>query len=774
MDEGLRHGRMCPVLKTEQKMPPSPRQAILAKHWESGESDTESLAQEKAYQQQLQMRIDSDQNKYALPQEESSGSFQQGDGQYGDVNDDETGDLQVYDSLEVASNPHAKRNPTLVQTEYLDTQMDEREGSCLLSDDAYSDLRYDPNWRTNLTGNSRFNESPQSSVEEYHQLPEEKSTQSYGDRQRLEVKGGYRYITDTSPAVMVTSHLAAKESDQPYHLHPQDGQTSSVTSPHGHKHASQHISPEADLSRSPRISTKNDSDNSLYRESRKKGENSCVSPKLTKEMNATGLQTYYQQKPGCTQGGPIQKISTSTLNSPKGLSNKKLQRQMDIVERNKITLGCSTSPGGSYVKVHALKQEMPLAENEVHETGKETASAETQEDPELRWLQRTQQLRVTHLSMKKKSQQKEYPNPSRQPQPPALAVEAEQGDCLSSPLARPAAVTQPKPQKTTSSQPLPPTIHLNISLSTSSHLLSLLQQKGQDAIIDLASLHGRPRWSPTSQVQLALSPAYQQTNPGKSFRMPQEGLNAQLHQPTTNLQSIPEQWQRTAALSYEGEDQTWSSNEVHTKQFSQNLPRTPTTASSQGLGSYTVLPPIERPLTGKESNMSSGQSVNTAYPIHRSSSDSYLVQMEKQKQLRAKATCKTYKQLKTDINLRGLHPDYTAMEKTKMKRQKLYSNVIREQNKKINRNPFRPAKDLEGSDKTVPRMKALEYAKTIAKPPVQPPPKQRMKQQSEGFTEGAAYCLGMDVNQLTRLDLLRKRHEEEKQAVALFRKVHAV
>lgn len=40
-----------------------------------------------------------------------------------------------------------------------------------------------------------------------------------------------------------------------------------------------------------------------------------------------------------------------------------------------------------------------------------------------------------------------------------------------------------------------------------------------------------------------------------------------------------------------------------------------------------------------------------------------------------------------------------------MKRQKLYSNVIREQNKKISRIPFLPAKDPEGSDKKVPRLK---------------------------------------------------------------------
>lgn len=41
----------------------------------------------------------------------------------------------------------------------------------------------------------------------------------------------------------------------------------------------------------------------------------------------------------------------------------------------------------------------------------------------------------------------------------------------------------------------------------------------------------------------------------------------------------------------------------------------------------------------------------------------------------------------------------------KMRRQRLYSNVIREQNKKISRIPFLPAKNPQGADKKVPRMK---------------------------------------------------------------------
>ncbi len=126
MDKGLKHDKL---LKTEQEKHPSLRQAVLANQWDSVESDTESLTQERAYQQQLQMCIGhDDQNKHILLQKENAGTLQHGDGEDEDANDDET-DLQMYDSLEVAAHPHAKRNPILLQTEYLDTQIDERKGT---------------------------------------------------------------------------------------------------------------------------------------------------------------------------------------------------------------------------------------------------------------------------------------------------------------------------------------------------------------------------------------------------------------------------------------------------------------------------------------------------------------------------------------------------------------------------------------------------------------------------------------------------------------------
>ncbi|KAK5859278.1 hypothetical protein PBY51_003357 [Eleginops maclovinus] len=714
MDKDLKNEKTSQEWKTEQDKHPS-----LRHQWDSVASDTESLAQERAYQQQLHMHmIRHNQNKYTLPQKQNADSSQQGYQEDEDASDDEAEGVQVVDSLNVAEHHHAERSPALTQTEYLDTQTNEKEGtSQRFTQDSYSDLRYDPNWRTNLRGASRFDDSSHISFEEYHQAPKEKSSQSCGDRQGLVIKGGYRYI-NSCQAVAVILQMAGDESE-PYCLHPQNGQTGSVTTPHHNNHDLEPPSPEADHSKPPcgkdvlkgfRRTSVNSCDNA--------GENRRRSTERSEDATYIQSKSYFLQELKSRQGGTTQIQQMSTSKYHKASLNKKLESLAeDIVERNKVTLGCNPSKRGSYVSVYALKQEMP------HKVNK-----------------------FTRISEEKKTQWKEYPNcPQQQQQqqqlPPSPGVKAEWGDCLSSAFATPAAETQTNPLRTSSPHLLLPSIHRNINLNTS-HLCAFIQRRGQDDIINLTS----PHWSPPSEVELAFFPGCRQTN----------------HQ--RNLKSSPEQWQRTTALKWplscEGE-QKKAPTEVHT-----NLPRTPSTTLSLGSGSgLTVLPPIRESEAGRESEPSPG---NTESPFH---TDGYLLQLDRQKQLRTRATYKAYslkdyKQLKSDVNLRGLGPDYKAVEQTKMKRQKLYSNVIREQNKNTSRIPFLLAKDPEGSDKKVPRMKALEYAKTIAKP-VPSQPKQR-EQQSEGSTERAPYP------QLATLEVLRKRHEEEKQAVALFRRVHAI
>ncbi|RXN10924.1 putative protein C11orf63-like protein [Labeo rohita] len=176
----------------------------------------------------------------------------------------------------------------------------------------------------------------------------------------------------------------------------------------------------------------------------------------------------------------------------------------------------------------------------------------------------------------------------------------------------------------------------------------------------------------------------------------------------------------------------------------------PCAPPTQISGPYTVLPPIAR-ANGSDTEICSDRSEQHLNPIHRSSSEGYLSQMEKHRQLNAKSNYKA----------------------EKIRRQKLYSNVIREQNKKISRIPSLSAKDSVGSDNkdTVPRRKALEYAKTIVKP--KPPPKPKDIPREQNVSARTQYPQEMDPFHLATLEMLR-RHEEEKRAVARFRTIHAV
>lgn len=69
---------------------------------------------------------------------------------------------------------------------------------------------------------------------------------------------------------------------------------------------------------------------------------------------------------------------------------------------------------------------------------------------------------------------------------------------------------------------------------------------------------------------------------------------------------------------------------------------------------------------------------------------------------------------------------------------------------------------------------ALEYAKTIAKPKA-PPLKERPKDKTESerlFERSACFQLGVDLTEQSTLEMLKKRHEQEKQIVEHFTEIH--
>lgn len=120
MDKGVHHEKKFQGLKTvltEDCL------TVLAEQWDSAESDTESLAQEKAYQQQQKTLKETEHTLSGIEKKDSS---QCGYSKDESEREDESEALQVYDSLEEVTHPHARRTPTLLQTH---AKLDESEAT---------------------------------------------------------------------------------------------------------------------------------------------------------------------------------------------------------------------------------------------------------------------------------------------------------------------------------------------------------------------------------------------------------------------------------------------------------------------------------------------------------------------------------------------------------------------------------------------------------------------------------------------------------------------
>ncbi|KAK0136593.1 Jhy [Merluccius polli] len=456
-------------------------------------------------------------------------------------------------------------------------------------------------------------------------------------------------------------------------------------------------------------------------------------------------------------------------------------------------------------------------EEEVMLHGAEFSLEEEDLDQEVMWLQKTQQLKgpmlpsslirlspqASQISRRDEPQQKGKPNPWRPTRAPRPGEAHRPGHRLCPPPGGGGGGARPQARKELNLKNTPPVALPPISSSGASwglHGVSDWENETSLGYLDVpltGDVHAPWRLLHGAGGRGLVALGYHQPKRGN----PPQGFQNKIASRGQRAQAP--QW----LLSYD-EEHILIHN-VDKDIFPQDSPRWAGEVQLRRSGSHLVLPPIGdggRPVGGGgggEPQLSPGPVSPTVSP----STPGYLAHMERQKQLKERVaykitglkflkqpssqwlamkgdehdlrglsnevyTLKDYRQLKQVVNLCGLGPD-KANEKTaeKMRRQRLYSNVIREQNKKTSTIPPLPPKDPEDIDKTVPRRKALEYAKRIAKPHPKPQPKKH-QDQSEGFPGllGSAHLEGLDLAQLKALDDMRRRHEEEKRAVASFRK----
>ncbi|XP_073685113.1 jhy protein homolog [Garra rufa] len=696
--------------------------------WDSLESDTESLVQEKEYQRELQMRIDLLSAENPKQHEANADS-------------EEPEHLDVHDSLDLKPRQVKGQHEPLRQAS---------------PEDEYADLRYDPNWRKNLEAahilnrlGARLSLESEDSLEPLENVP-------LGSRQD--------YVIVNNPATAQMDSALSPAPSSPFHLHPQ----------------------QEDILDPPESKT------------------SCMSSEGTPRNDGEHLNV---------KSFPAQKRRSRHPSNPMPVRTRE-----DIVERNKATLGISTHKQGSYLKAHQQKDK-PDETKQPRQTSDETISTHSPEsqdnvwDPELMWLQKTQKLKQSHKDKKEPKRRQRSSNHPDQLKPPVPDSKPKahlkplterhviSTDHLPQDSEKAYTHDPPQPQFGLPSYThAPPTVNLNINLNAPANHTQPLNLSQKETIFTLVSQ--AMQWDRPDLFQQGYQfyPYVPSNSLGQMELAPKTGVSSPAPKSgvVQAVDSVPQRHAGKSTSSMFVKASFKNHNRLRVPML--KLPTSPQVEIShyqpellpsdeesvgpcapptQISGPYTVLPPIAR-ANGSDTELLSDRSEQQLNLIHRSSSEGYLSQMEKHRQLKAQSnykayTLKDYKNMKQEVKLGGLGPMNTIPEAVaeKIRRQKLYSNVIREQNKKISRIPSLSAKDPVGSDNkdTVPRRKAIEYAKTIAKPKPPPNPKDRPREQNVSMRP--QYPEEMDPFHLATLEMLR-RHEEEKRAVARFRTIHAI
>uniref|UniRef100_A0A8C7JYJ8 Uncharacterized protein n=1 Tax=Oncorhynchus kisutch TaxID=8019 RepID=A0A8C7JYJ8_ONCKI len=299
--KGPEHGKTYVRLKDEHRKPCPLKPEVGLSLWDAAESDTESLVQERDYQLELQRRIgvESGDQKMTQPQEEDT------DGSCLDE-----GELHVYDSLESCK---CSTNASILK---LCRQMH--------YDDTYAELRYDPNWRTNLEGARQFDKmTPPLPLEEESYNSDEQSEESHSERgQELSGSGGYRYIFSCSPDLaesmtpeITSNELQSKHPLTSYHLPPLQNQVIREVSPAFSYHLHQN------------------------------------------QVRGDSLPESTHPSPGVPSEKAMER--NPHQRGSRHLSSRKpdIPRE-DIIERNRVTLGINAAKQGSYLRAHAQQKEV--------------------------------------------------------------------------------------------------------------------------------------------------------------------------------------------------------------------------------------------------------------------------------------------------------------------------------------------------------------------------------------------------------------------------------
>ncbi|XP_053059939.1 jhy protein homolog isoform X3 [Acinonyx jubatus] len=486
---------------------------------------------------------------------------------------------------------------------------------------------------------------------------------------------------------------------------------------------------------------------------------------------------------------------------PGSRGRRRRKSKQYFVEKNKLTLGLPTPKTDSYLQLHNKKRGDVLSEQISYsisvtdktsiQNAKETENAAI--DPVDKWHQRAQQLKnhqghwsqcesakSNNLLRRQSSETTNGQQPSRKPAKHKIRKQHQRQSGLKSLVTEELAVCQGNQNSTPRQQP-----NENKPTDPSiKHETTVIMNAPNDDLQDSSALRSRDPKVTSNK----LGPA-QQASDKASYN------NSAGHQSVTDVhkQRGHEGQEEKRPSHQQPHIHTLSNvglnhlNELSKRQVplsqkgSQSVPTVnvngSTTNKKQPKQIYTETKykNLEILWVESESQLSAGTSQRNQMKVGRSNSEGYLFQLEKGKKHRKSSSTKSAKlkgYQKRDVKLGGLGPDLESIrdKMQKLIQKKEYARQVQEYNTKTLSLLPKPQTAKTKSKSAIPRQKALEYAKTIPKPKPSNLTDRALKEK-----KNPTYARKEDaLPEISLLEILQSRHEREKQAVAAFKALHIV
>ncbi|XP_047680188.1 jhy protein homolog isoform X2 [Prionailurus viverrinus] len=533
---------------------------------------------------------------------------------------------------------------------------------------------------------------------------------------------------------------------------------------------------------------------------------------------------------------------------PGSRGRRRRKSKQYFVEKNKLTLGLPTPKTDSYLQLHNKKRGDVLSEQISYsisvtdktsiQNAKETENAAI--DPVDKWHQRAQQLKnhqehwsqcesakSNNLLRRQSSETTNGQQPSRKPAKRSIRKQHQRQRGLKSLVTEELAVCQGNQNSTPRQQP-----NENKPTDPSiKHETTVITNAPNDDLQDSSALRSRdpkvtsnklgPAQQASDKASYNNSTGYQSVTDvhkqrGHEGQDEKRPSHQQPHIHTLSnvgLNHLNELSKRQVPLSQKGSQSVPTVNvngstrnkkqpkQIYTETKYKNLEILcqPVRASpdsqlaqimehhqqalkqltevqpNEGASPSVTFPPILSRVES-ESQLSAGTSQRNQMKVGRSNSEGYLFQLEKGKKHRKSSSSTKSAKLKgyqkRDVKLGGLGPDLESIrdKMQKLIQKKEYARQVQEYNTKTLSLLPKPQTAKTKSKSAIPRQKALEYAKTIPKPKpsnLTDRASKEKKNPTDARKEDA-------LPEISLLEILQSRHEREKQAVAAFKALHIV